>query len=118
VAHTASNRALLDGTALYRQDDNGQIQPNSINTSLDAAKFEGEVFLQPLDEHAAELSLLEDQLSGANATNETLTQLLNVLKSRMDAQTAELQVAKEELRRSKNELNAMRNANADIVSPT
>jgi hypothetical protein len=41
-----------------------------------------------------------------------------MLKNRMEAETAELELTKAELRRTKNDLNVMKNAKVNIVSPT
>ena len=116
---TASRNFLDDDEPAPLQDQsveigNVQNQLNSTNRSLSATKVERASVEQSLVTQAAQLSALQTQLSSAKAAYETETKLLDALRDRMNAQTAEMNKAREELIRAESDLSAVRVEKAEI----
>ena len=86
---------------------NDQVQFNSVDLSLSTATAVCEALKKALATQTAQVTSLQDQLSSANAANETGAQLLSALRNRMEEQMSETQKARDELRRAENDLSVM-----------
>ncbi|OSX64638.1 hypothetical protein POSPLADRAFT_1166744 [Postia placenta MAD-698-R-SB12] len=89
-------------------------QLNSTNRSLEVAKAERDDMERKLSEQASQLAALQTQLSSAKAAYETETRLLSALRERYNAQTMEMQQARENLIRGESDLSAVRVEKAEI----
>ena len=118
-----SHRNFLDDEDTYtspplhdQSAEIGNVQNhlNSTNKSLQTAKAEREALESTLASQAAQLSSLQTQLASAKAAYDTETALLNTLRERHSAQTAEIQKVMEKLIRDESDLSAVRVEKAEI----
>ncbi|KAF9228776.1 hypothetical protein BS17DRAFT_691519 [Gyrodon lividus] len=93
---------------------NVQNQLNSTEKSLQTAKAEREALETRLSDQGAQLSAFQIQLASAKASFEIETALLNTLRERHAAQTAEIHKVQEELIRSESDLSAVRVEKAEL----
>ncbi|KAG1749118.1 uncharacterized protein EDB91DRAFT_1112566 [Suillus paluster] len=123
AATSPSNRNFLDDEDIHpspafhdqsAEIGNVQNQFNSTTRSLQTTKAERESLESTLASQAAQLSALQTQLASAKASYETETSLLNTLRDRHAAQTADIQRVREELIRGESDLSAVRVEKAEI----
>lgn len=119
----ASHKNFLDDEDTYtspplhdQSAEIGNVQNhlNSTNKSLQTAKADREALESTLASQAAQLSSLQTQLASAKASYDTETALLNTLRERHSAQTAEIQKVMEALIRDESDLSAVRVEKAEI----